>query len=371
MPGLAVLGTIADTSARAHVLRMGGEDLDVTNQNGSSYMVPIESISIEEEGPGGISGMSFSIRDPLKLVTPVAMAEVEFWDQTADLPIFRGFVQSWSMSGIVERWIDIQCIGVEVVLDWMVIPTLTIPAGTSTNTAIQACYAAATGVGVSLRTGTSTSDNGTRTNPIGELGPFATTSEDVVIAGDSLREAIRRVIDVSPVASIGPGGPFGQYYGVFTVDFWLGLRVWLGPANQIPNDYATLTVVDTVGSGTAATVLDFENDAGGIVRGVYVKGGNAAGTGLVSDGSGKPGPIAMLDDATILTSAARDSAAKAYLTDKSLATRGSITLERFSTSANVRAGSRLTITNTQAGLSAADYPIARIVKRFFVVLKPT
>ena len=372
MPGLAVLGTIADTSARAHVLHMNGDDLDVTGQNGASYMVPIESIEVEEQGPGGISSMSFSIRDPDRLITPVAMADVEFWDQVADLPIFRGFVQSWSMRGIVERWIDIQCIGCEVLLDWMIMERdLTFAALSKTAAGIQGCVANATGMGVALRAFSSSTNQGTQARPLGDLGLVVSINEGIlanavtVTAGMSLREAIRQLTDET-IDSGAASKVSGDVVPKVTVDFWLGLRAW----NDKPTDYDDLTVVDTVGAGIAATILDYDTDAAGVVRGVYVTGGNAAGTGLVTDGSGKPGPIATLDDSTILTTAKRDSVAIAYLSEHGVATRGSLTLERFTASANIRAGSRVVITNTQAGLSATPFVIASITKRFFVVVKP-
>jgi len=372
----AVLATLPDTSARAYTLTVGGSDMNVTGQSPAAYKVPIESIQITEEGPGGVSGMDFDIWDPDREVVLTEMARVEFWDVTNSLPLFAGFVQSWGVSGIIGRTLAVHCIGIEAVLDWMLIPAeMTFADGSRTNAAIQALYANATGIGVPLRaftTDTGTLASGNQALPIGDLdlisGGYAHIVGPITVTATStLRDAITFVMENSETSVN------DRLIGAVTVDFWTGLRVWLregvifgtsyGPIP--PSDYIDLTVADNPsGAFLAATQLDHDTDAAGVPRGVFIQGGNAAGTGLVSDGTGIPGPIASLSDSLILTAAARDRAGTAYLADKGLAIRGSFTLENFASTTNRRAGSPLTLSSTAAGLAGFQSTIVSISKRF-------
>jgi len=347
------------------------DGLDILKQPGSAanrYGVPIESIDVEEAGPGGVSSMRFRLElpNPASGVTLVDGARVHFQDLANDLPTFYGFLQSWPSRPLgLGRSYDVTCQGIEIVLDWMIVPALTIAAGTNIQAAIQSILANATGVGVALRGLASGTANGTQAQPIGDLaqpkfGGAVTTAVAVVLAGDSVREAIRKVLDVANDSS----PYFGDItiYGHATVDFWQGLRVFR--RDQAPGDYATLTIDDSVGGAIAAANLEHTTDVGQVVRGVYVKGGNAAGTGLVSDGSGKPGRIAVIDDPSILTSSARDLAGVAYLTTQTEAARGNFQVEAFTPTTNVRPGSRLSLTDAEVGLTAANYAISTISKTF-------
>lgn len=359
----------ADHGARGYYLTVGNDDWNVTGQNtGISYKVDIDSITVEEEGPGGVSGMSFTLWDPSLEAVVQEAARVEFWDITNNLPVFVGFIQSWDVSGVIGRFYRIQCIGIEVVLDWQVIPVdITFAAGANTPDAIQCLCAVATGIGVSLRSfrANSAVTNGTQATPIGAIDPAAIATVGIlanavtVTAGTTLREGIRQLTDQNIAHSdtlrtvVGSGNP------QVTVDFTYGVRAWLSE----PSDYADLTIVETVGSRAAAD-LKHSVDATGVPHQVWVEGGNAAGSGLVTDGTGEPGPVAVLTDSTITTSADRDAKAFAYLADKQASTRGSVTIEAYSPSTNIRAGSSVVLTNTAAGLTSASYVIAGIDKTF-------
>jgi hypothetical protein len=311
--------------------------------------------------------MDFRVRDPNREIAWTEGAVVEFWDVANALPQFLGFVQSWTLSGIVERTLDVHCIGAEAVLDWMLVPSLTIPAGTRASTAIQAAAANATGIGFPLRALSDEGLNGYQGNQAMPIAAFATLVDStdlvaaVTLAGETLREAIRKIFEASLNEGIfvGSGGVTGQV----TVDFTYGLRAWA--TGTTPEDYINTTVAEVIG-GLAATTLDHETDALGVVHQVYVKGGNAAGTGLVTDGRGIPGPVALIEDSSITTAAAKQAAGVAYLEQSNVATRGSFTLENFAPTSNVRAGSWITITSTPAGLSAQVFTIASIAKTFIV-----
>ena len=348
-------------ATRHKTLKIGGTDvLTVYADSTTSYSVPIESISLTEEGPGGVSSLSFSIWDPLVEVTLESAANVEFWDwdNTSTIygrPLFLGFLQAISIrpaDGGPGRWLDIDCIGIECLLDWMLVPALTVPAGTRFPAAIQSCVANATGVGWPLR---AFSDNpgdedarNDQAHPVSGYAPgFPSTQYDVVIDGGSLRNAIADCVTACDTWVTGTGA-------VTSVDFTSGLRVWptsMGTGTEagvittyLADDYTYLRVENVLAPGathTPASTLKFTIDPSGISRAVYIVGGNAAGSGLVSDGSGIVGPVAFVNDSTILTAAKRNAVAAAYLSQFSQGIRGTFTLENTDTgtgTANVRAG---------------------------------
>jgi hypothetical protein len=347
------------------------DSLDVLKEPGTAtnrYGVPLDSIIVTENGPGNVSSMSFTIEDPSSAVTVANGDTVLYYDHTNSLPEFRGFVQSFTVSvfGTGRRW-EITATGVEALLDWMVLPLdVTFASGTEAYAAVQSLAAQATGVGVALNTAAASGAGfgSAIATPVGKLdsSPPTLSAAVTVTAGTTLREAIRQISDNLT------GGLNPATQPIFaTVDFWLGLR-YFGWAIGV-SDYADLTIVDTVTGPIQAADLAHESDAGGVVRGVYVKGGNAAGSGPVSDGSGLPGQWATLEDSTLLTGDARDIAARAYLADKAQSVRGTFARETFTdtstTSAHIQAGAFVTLTDAQVGLSAASYRIFSISKRYF------
>lgn len=368
MPSTALIATqLTDRTTRAYTLTVGGVEV-LGAFAGAPYLVPIESIDIDESGPGGASGMDFDIWDPSLLVTVEEAEEVRFHDVTNDIALFRGFVQSWSSAGVIGRVIHVKCIGIEAVLDW-VVSSVTIPAGTPIADGVASLWYNATGIGVPLNVSWANSTNGTADNPVGDLTASTTpftyvyTASAVTISAVTLREAIQQLLAVAKVSRASDGTEVDYSDPTYcTVDFRGGLRLWGTSGTGIPGGYANLTVTDAT-SGTAATILEHETDATGIVRGVWVTGANAAGTGLVPDGSGKPGLIATItSDAT--TAAARDRAGDAYLADKSIGVRGRLSIERFSPTTEIHAGSKVTITNTAVGLSSQSYTIFSVRKSF-------
>jgi hypothetical protein len=366
MPTLAVLATIADHSTRAFTLTVGGNDMDITGERGEPWTIDRDSIVITETD---ISTMTLRIWDPSLVVTIPDMAEIVFHDVTNDLTLFRGFVQAATPTlAAVGRFIDVRCVGVEAVLDWMLVPSLTIPSGTRTSAAIQSVLANATGIGYPLHaTSSPTKDGyqGDATYPVASFATAITTTElnvAVVLAGESVRQALD-IVFASSLFTDYFAGATGDILGTATVDFTTGLRAY--DRTLAPTDYVTLEVSDApTGSQVAATGIADLSIGLAVVRGVYVKGGNAAGTGLVPDGTGKIGPIAFIDDSTITTTAGRNAAAFAYLAAHGDSAAGSLTLENLTPTTNIRAGSRLTLTSTQLGLAAADYAITSIRKRF-------
>lgn len=345
--------------------------LDVLREAGPAgnlFGVPEGTIELVERGPGGTSSLKFVINDPTKDITINEGDRVHYWDHTNGRPLFKGWVQTWTPRPWgLGRKISVTCVGQEIVLDWMVIPSLTIPAGTRVYDAVQAAAGAAIGIGFPLRAFHSTDQNSNQAGPVGHLSIFddlnaPLTGYALTFAGESLRQAIGKIIAAAPNTAL-VGFDFVKIigYGVVTIDFYDGLRFYR--ALVPPDDYATLTVSDTFAGALAAADLEHTFDGGGRVRQVQVIGGNAAGSGIVPDGSGKTGATATITDSSILSSDVRDQRAKAYMADKSLSGRGTFKLNANTIATNVHPGSTLDLTDAETG-ATGTYPIGSITKRF-------
>jgi hypothetical protein len=135
--------------------------------------------------------------------------------------------------------------------------------------------------------------------------------------GTSLRQAILTEI----AACVDQVTFFGANV---TVDHVFGLRVWAVLAPPIaPSDATTPVTVDTLGTNKP-TSLSYDIDASGIVRGVLVVG-NAV-TALVTDGTGKYGRYAVLEDQLVVTAVQAQARGQAYINDYRTGLRGSLTL---------------------------------------------
>ncbi len=347
---------LTDHATRYKTLKVDGLDV-LTPYPGwaTSYGVMMETLQVTEEGPGGVSSMHFTIWDPRIQLAISTSALVEFWDLShtpatlpagaVGRPLFLGFIQNINLRPEGPgRYIDIDCIGVEAVLDWMVVPTYTIPDGTGQAAAVQSLVYNATGIGFPLRASSSSvATFGDQPTPVSADTIGLSLQYDVVVAdGSSLRQAIA---DVFAACDSGMAG-VGLMSGAFaTVDFYGGLRTieafvsindLFVPAGVVgvyePADYATgLQSINTMAGQYQTSSMDFSIDVSGSVRGVYIRGANAAGSGLVSDGSGAIGPISYLSDDTSTTAAIRNAIAVDYLSRFALSIRGSFTYDDVAT----------------------------------------
>lgn len=356
MAGAGVIATqLTDQSSVAYRLTLDGLDF---LERGGAFGVPIESIRVVEEGPGGVSSMSFVINDPDVEATFTTTAWVEFWDVTNDRPLFAGWVQNIAIRPTaVGRTIVVDCVGIEAVLDWMTVPYLQIFTDTHLAAGVQAIIANATGVNVPLRALSQPSgseDYGSQEYPIaGATAGFPATEYEVIIEGQSVREAIAQLVIACNTWETG-GGAY------LSIDFYSGVRLYIGDpgtGNGIlfaiaPSDFDALHY-EMSGGIQRATVVDFSINPGGVVRGVYIQGGiprttgyDPIGSGLVSDGSGIPGPVAFISDDTSTTDAIRDTIGQDYLGQQSQSVRGSLRFEPVDASElafyNYRPGGRLT-----------------------------
>lgn len=329
------------------------------------------TITVDEAGPGGVSSLHAVIDDPALAYQVNDGDPVVLWDIVNDRPEFAGWIKGPTRVSVwgLGRQISIEATGVEAALDWILCAAQTFLSGTGAATAIQSLVANAFGVGISLRDACDVGlgpGEGSQAAPLAQLGNagMGNTQSDVTIAaGTTLREAIKSILDVVKTTYGPPINTPAQ--AVATVDFYFGLRVWSLQADsaQVPADYATLTVTDTAAGATVAASPQHVTDGSDIYRGVYIAGGNAAGSGFIPDGSGIPGPAAVINDSTILTAAARDLRAAAFLFDHGTKERGEFDLEDTTVSTNVRAGSKVTLTDAQLGV-AATYLISALRKTY-------
>lgn len=348
--------------ARTKGLYIDGLDaVKAPGTGGNTFGVPIETVTLVEEGPGRVSGLTFTIDDPMATYSVGTAQVVRFDDITRGVPLFLGFIDTFNVVPRgVGRTIDVVCVGIEILLDWMIVPALTIAPGTDPYSAVGATVAAATGMGWAIRVNGEVADSSQAT-PV-SFGLASTypivTNRSLVLDGMTLRQAL----DTIGAAVTQPGVTPSW---VFTIDFYLGLRVWStgGPyTGNRPTDW----------QGPSTTVhanLTYAAAVGDATHQVYVTGGNAAGTGLVTDGTGLPGQVATLTDTSILTAAARDAAGLAYINDRGVTQRGTFDLEETATAnigsvgAEVHPFTPALINDTQAGL-ASTFLLTSFTKRF-------
>lgn len=342
---------------------------------GNLFGVPLDSIEHVDNAPPGVSSLKFTINDPQKAITVARGQVVLYHNHVTDRHYFRGWVQTWTVNpwGLGRR-IAVRAIGVDALPDWLIVPNLTIPTGTRANIAIQmALYSAEAPPGVGpLKAGTNTLFGGSSASiPISSFNDpslgAVTTIAPVVIQGKTLREAVNAIF----AASLSTGfdeysgaATASQFIGVVTVDPYLRLRAYTKDMADLA-DYGTvtLTVLDTVAGSVVADGLGHTVDAGDVPGGVYIQGGNQAGSG-VTPGDGAPGPIRVVSDSTITTRAGRQAAAQQYLADRLVAPqRGGLVLADNAIATDVRAGSKLNLTDDMTGATGL-YRISSITRTF-------
>lgn len=358
-----IIGAALTTPA-AHPWSLTLDGLDVIKKPGAAgngYGTPIEGVEVTEAAPGRVSGMVWTIDDPAAELTITAGAFVVLWDHTNDVPAFAGFLMTptFRPSG-VGRLIDCRAIGIEAILDWAILPAFTPPAVTFLETAIQAAVAQAAMPASVPGLNVATAASSSQATPIGSNGLGVTPSG--AISGGTLRAVIQAMIDRRTPAILPPDG----VAVLFTIDFYGGLRVYRrrnGTPTDVPSDYATLTVTDTAAGAIAASNLEHTVDMAGTIRGVAVVGGNAAGTGVVMDGTGEPGPIELLTDAAILTDDDKRNRAWAVMAPSTSSARGSFDLVDTTIAAGVHAGSPLVLTDAQTG-ATGTYNLGELVRTY-------
>lgn len=367
---LAPVIAAALTTGGPHAYSLWINGLDVLREPGAPgnrFGVPIETISIEELAPGGVSGMTFTIKDPQAQLTVAGGDYVLMWDHVNDVPLFAGWVfpdvTPRAMGG-PGRAIDVSVIGPEALLDWSYCKggTLVSLDGPSVVQAL-AGLTLFGAPGIRAIADTTIPLESSQATPIGDWGVNGTITPTV--DDGTLRAVLRQVGDwlIRELTLIDPSRTL--YPPQFTVDYYLGLRAWAqgDPTTPVPTDYATLTVTDTPPGAYVATEPEHTTDLSDVHRYVYVKGGAAAGTGVVSDGSGRPGPVGVVSQSSSLTGDDKLAWARTDLNNHGQTFRGTLVLDDVTPPANVHPGSRLVFTDTTVGASGTFY-IGGISKTF-------
>ncbi len=352
---------------------------------GNRMGVPIESVKVQELGPGGVSSMTFVVEDPTaSAFAAVEGSEVRLEDLANGYTIFRGWIQSWDVEpshGEQGRTWTITCIGPEALLDWGAVTTTSLSWAIDDmrNTfdyIVARILAASTGYGP-LRAA-AVDDDTTQVSsaafPVMNLANGITagySSALTIQIGTTIREAIRQAFAALNAMRQGSRSVFA-YSGpidlVVTVDMQLNLRVWypkdpsLGTV-QAPSDYSALVATNTPGSSTNTEGLKYSVDASSIPRGVIVTGTGV--TVVTMDGSGRPGPVQIITDPTITTVVAATSAGRAYLAGRRAGIRGSYRWTDRAPTIGAHTGSKLTLTDNRViGLVPLDTPVFGIDRTF-------
>jgi hypothetical protein len=310
-------------AARKWTLTIGG--LDVAMQQGgakgTSYGVEIDSVTVTEVGCDQVSSLSFVIDDPAGILAFEERAPIHFHDCVRDVPLFEGFLDrdEVTQEGLARRH-HVTAIGIEVVLDWLIIPSpMTVIVANGGGSPLmadvaQALLGQAIGVGVPLRAFQNLVSpyKSNAATPIDSMPGIIVATDlvtgDLVLGGKTLRQALA-------TCSLLTDGP-----AQFTVDFYGGLRMSRGD----PSDIVGMTV-----NGVTWIGADIKVGAsyGEVIHQVYVQGGSASGTGVVSDGTGVRGPTGVVSEPLVTGAKMRDSLGRAWLSRRGALQYGTLTIE--------------------------------------------
>jgi hypothetical protein len=374
MPNAAVIGA-ALTDHSAHPYSLWVDGLDVIGVPATTIGTELTSIRVTERGPGGVSDIEFSVWDPTGTFTPVNGAVILFWWNTTDVPLFRGWVDTWSSTpdfGGQGRTVRIQGIGEEALLDWLIIANLgsNVPGGFPEQVAQWAMVAGVP----NYQTGPfGVPTLSSQSNPIsnyvrgpGDVTTLGCNVNNGQLAGQSLRQSIQDLFDASARVDQQPALIGATQARIqFTMDFYGGLRMWQDYPTIIPSDYTNLTINDAYAGPIVAENLQYAVDPSQIVHEVYVNGSAAANSGWFGDGTGLKGKQQYISDTTNITSPTlAQQAAQAVFQANSNQVRGSFELTDFTPVSTIHAGSFVSLTDAAVGLSAVSYRIMEIEKTF-------
>lgn len=332
-PALQSLAFDTLTVFRPYSLRVSGQELlREVGAPGNRYGVEPGSITLTHAGPGEVSSLAFTITDPLGVIG-LSTGMVEYRDNSDDVTLFLGFIDGWAPRPLgLGRAIDVTCKGIEALLDWMYCPNvISWAAGADIPSLVQSVVGQSIGVGFALNTSSLAGSMSTSQYPVSSLATYgAIVMSAAGTAGPgSLRAVLQTILDSSDLgvgASITGERTYSQLQ--LTVDFTGGLRVWgiLYPFAQ--TDYFEAEIAHLVDVGLTfrrPMGMSHQTTPGDATRGVYVKGGNAAGSGAFSDGSGVIGPWAVIQDSNSLTAAYASSLARSYLSRHGIPLSGKVT----------------------------------------------
>lgn len=335
----AVAAALTTPTAKRYQLTIGGLDVLLQPGNpGNLYGVPIDSITIDWQGAGDVSALTCVLEDPAGVLAPTPdaldAAEVVMWNLVDGVPYFGGYLMDLrpSQVGTVMRY-DVTCVGYEAILDWAQLDhDVTLPIGMAALDAVLAIAGQATPLYGLRVIGNAASIFSSDTAGVANLvdaaasGTLTLTYAVTIKAGATLRSALGQLLAATWTIA---GAGINRVQATVTVDFLKQLRVQNAFATG--NGYADvrqLSIAPT-GADAAATDLQPERDLHDVIRAVFILGANAAGTGTVTDGTGKPGRTAYLNDPLVDSAAKLADRGGAYLAAVAAAWRGSFAIDSW------------------------------------------
>jgi len=380
MAGSGFIAAAVNTAA-AHPWSLVVGGLDVIAEAGSPgnrLGTPIDTIRVTEAGPGGVSALVATVNDPAAAFAVAEGTEVSYWDLANNVCLFRGEVTNYGSDprvGGQGREVSIECTGVEALLDWAIVPPgVQIANGVRIphNIGLMAQRFEPRLKAPSQPSGMASAPftrSGTFSFPIGSMArpaepSLATQFATAVSVAGTLRQVIGQILELGSWLDLGTGAfPGEPVAALVTVDFYYGLRVWEDDPSLQPDDYTTLTIVDTHAGPIRADGLSVRVDWSGVFRSVTVVG--LAGTvyGPFSDGSGIRGRGGLINDTTITTEDVARTRGVGLMAQVRATSRGSFSLEDWTPPTTVHAGSLVSITDAATGL-ATTHRIMQIDKSF-------
>lgn len=365
--GAIVGAALTDHSSRAKGLYVDGLDVLAEPATPKRYAVPLESIEVVEAGAGGVSSMTFRVEDYARVLAIGPGQAVRYHDHALDYPMFAGWVQRKEVApdfGEQGRAWAVTCVGIEALLDWAVLLYDVSLAVFVTHTdAIQAIVNAAYLGGMGpLRTFSSAATASTIAYPVyGIATPGSLLDPITIAAGTSLREAIRTYIDATFGNSTVNGEDSAATW--VTIDFYGGLRTFATAVFQTAEDYATETILNQDIEPIPTAGLRYGEDLT-TAHAVFVKGANAAGTGVITDGTSAVGPTAYLTDTAVDSAQKLNSRGQAYLQGFRTGLRGSYRQEARAGNPTTHPGGIVRITDQRLDLLLTKLRIGQITKRY-------
>lgn len=348
-----ILGAaLTDHGARAYSLWIDG--LDVLREpgapTGARYGAPLSSIKVREQGPNAVSSMSFVLDDPGLSVAFKPGARVLFWDHGENAPIFRGFLERWSVRpdfGQIARSIEVDCVGVEILLDWAIVPAMNYPIGTDIASLVMQLASVLPDVTIAQAVTPFPSEFA----GVPSIGTILYAT--VEASGVTLRQAILSLAEAGPT--------FVSAAKAVTIDFYGYLRLYeIMPITGYAGvgTYTGVFYLSEAGPFGAVTdrmeSLTYTIDVSPVVRAVWVQGTGVA--GWVTDGTGLPGASSYLADADVTTEAQRLARGSGYLATLAPTVRGSVEMVIEATMTGTlrrhHAGSTISLTSASVGFPA-------------------
>lgn len=372
MAHAAVIATQLQAGLTPGLYSLTLDGLNIIDNPANSYGVDPSTVTIVEAGPGDVSSMTFVIDDTLSSVTVSPGQGVLMWDLGLDVPLFCGFVESYSIRDFgLGRSITVQCVGIEAVLDWLYVPSLTFPVGWNSVEGWQYILSMAYSIGVPLNAARVNSFS-TVDHPVGDAAAVSAPSA-FTLAGGSLRQVLEAYRDAFAATAPAAASFFANIQ--FTVDYWSGLRVFQasflssGLTVTSMTDHATVTV--TTAADPRPSDTEHRVGSAAARQAIVTQGANVT---RVLDGSGIPGPFVSQSSADATTEDGRVLLGTAMLNGQGPAYNGQTTLSMTraalatagpgTATAQRRPGSQFVFTEPNVGVSGLKTFIQSIRKSF-------